>query len=567
MPTIHPEAEALKEAGNKLVGKKKYAEALQKYKDAVSIDPSRAAYHSNMAFCYQKLGEQRNFEEAARKSIQADPSFVRGYQRLATALTTIWAYEEALETANKGLEMDPTNQDLQHTQSMLEGILHMRGTMMHHHVLSAKPPTVPFFGGLRWNQRVSKIPADSLYGSLDRKILPPLAETLAKQLRSGKYDGAAFPVAEAFFTGDIRIEWVNQDSDFVLNAYLTDQVDPGPIVSVMMKLLEVMRPDGRKQHAVRMRMLTNQNPTYDELIPTDVYHSLRMILLQRFFREKAASLVGEDGDIQVLELMISQVTTHFLELGLYQDAADLKLVLSDVCVNMGSSAKNTYAAVHLGEALEAAENYTDAAKVYMEVANGRLFPSYPDCPEIRARTYAGLAFKRSKDYVQAEEQYVAALRSQGTRWTWKNGDDTDVGNTLNNMMIYYEIVHRAVQTRQLVDEEHRIIEGACLLLVGLLSIAGYRGNGGCTLFRDGYKIFQGYLKKEFKTPKKAMRAIVAAFSAPNIHEYRKVLFACSEYKNITILMPYITDSYRTSLSKETAKAREGAREQLRQQHL
>ena len=36
--TINEEAEALKEAGNKLVAKKKYVEALKKYKKALSID-------------------------------------------------------------------------------------------------------------------------------------------------------------------------------------------------------------------------------------------------------------------------------------------------------------------------------------------------------------------------------------------------------------------------------------------------------------------------------------------------------------------------------------------------
>ena len=45
---INPEAEALKEAGNELVRNKEYADALKKYKKAIAIDPTRAAYYGNM---------------------------------------------------------------------------------------------------------------------------------------------------------------------------------------------------------------------------------------------------------------------------------------------------------------------------------------------------------------------------------------------------------------------------------------------------------------------------------------------------------------------------------------
>jgi len=85
-----------------------------------------------------------------------------------------------------------------------------------------------------------------------------------------------------------------------------------------------------------------------------------------------------------------------LKFNLYQDAADLKMVLADVCINIGQPRLSTIAAVDLGETLEAAKNYTDAAKVYMEVANSSFPINAVICPEIRARTYAGLSFKRPR---------------------------------------------------------------------------------------------------------------------------------------------------------------------------
>jgi len=130
------------------------------------------------------------------------------------------------------------------------------------------------------------------------------------------------------------------------------------------------------------------------------------------------------------------------------------------------------------------------------------------------------------------------------------------------MMIFYQVVHQAVQSRLVNDEQHRNIETACLLLVGLLSIAGYRGNGGCILFHEDYPIFQGYLKEDYKMPNKAMQAIVAAFSTPNITEYQKVLFACSEGKIITMAV-----GDEESFRKLKAKAKAGAREHFQQNQI
>jgi tetratricopeptide (TPR) repeat protein len=563
--TINEEAEALKEAGNKLVVEKKYVEALKKYKKAASIDPSRAAYYGNMAFCYDKMGELRNFEKASRDCIDADPSFVRGYQRLASALEQLWEFDEAMETVEKGLGLDPTNKELRMIRSVVEVHLERRN-YLEKDVLSAEPSNLPFFGGLPPN-RTCQIPADSLYGSLERKSLPLQAKKLVKKLESGKHDYSEgiLPVARAFFTGDLRIEWAidNTNKFLFLNTYLMEQVDTGPVMTLEIKLVYLgNNPNGHRAHKIRVRGDIRQNPTYSGLITDEMGHSFQLILLQRFVRQKAFLLAGRDGDYEAVSNILTHITENLLEYGLFQDVADLKMVLTDVIVNLGQKDVSTVAAVHLGEALEAAKNYTSAAKVYIEVAEGRIFPINPEvCPEIRARIYAGLAFKRAQDYVRAEEQYVAALRSKGNNWTFKDGDDTDIGNALNNMMIYYEVVHRAVQSRQLIDQEHRKIERVCLLLVGLLSIAGYQGNGGCTLFRDGYKIFQGYLKREYKKPKKALRAIVAAFSTPSIAEYRKVLFDCSEYNTITLIAGD-DEFYRESHARETVKAKQGAREQF-----
>ena len=158
---INPEAEALKEAGNQLVLNKNYVDALKKYKKAASIDPGRAAYYANMAFCYDKLGEYKNFETASRQCIQADPSFVRGYERLGHALEKLWQFDKAIAVVDKGLVLDTNNKALKKLRAKIKARMVLRRAMATHYLYADGPDQVPFFGGLPDNQTESKILAEN----------------------------------------------------------------------------------------------------------------------------------------------------------------------------------------------------------------------------------------------------------------------------------------------------------------------------------------------------------------------------------------------------------------------
>lgn len=577
---INEEAEALKEAGNKLVVQKQYVDALKKYKKAASIDPHRAAYHSNMAFCYDKMEELQNFEDASRKSIDCDPNFVRGYQRLASALEKLWKFQEAMETVKKGLALDPQNQVLRKLQFTLD--VKLQAQERHQTaVLKADGPAFPFFGGLPPGVQ-SRIPSDSAYASIERTRLPPQSKKQLSKLQSGKYAKDLEPLIQAFFGGDLRVEWqlvemtpegtTRKEYAFLLNAYLTPSTTNhpddcrAPVIAIQLLIREYGQDaQGLPGFFVGMKKFTEQHTKYHRLVPQYMWTSLRLVLLQRFFREHAVSLFQGNtvNDISIFGSILEQVASHLTEEGLFKDVADVRFIMSDVCVNTVSGhGACVLRGVALGEAMEAAKNYEDAAKVYMAVSDAKIFPRMDRvCPEIRSRTFAGLAFKRAQQYVPAEEQYVAALRAKGTNWTFQ---DTDVENALNNMMIFYEIVHWAVMSNPRSGKDLRQIQRACFVLVGLLSIAGYRGNGGCTLFHaqnpQGYKMLQGDLKREYKTPRKAMRAIVDAFSAPTIEEYRKRLFACSKVAGVTTIADEeLRSELQASLAKEPAKAKSSAR--------
>jgi len=138
-------AEALKAEGNALVGLKDWAGAAQKYTEAIAIDSSKPAYHSNLALCYEKLNNPSAFKEAALKCIEVDPSFIKGYYRLAKAHSLLWEYEQQVSVIERGLEIDSTNVDL---LKMLQTATRNRDNMARYEQTTLTPYAVRcYFGG------------------------------------------------------------------------------------------------------------------------------------------------------------------------------------------------------------------------------------------------------------------------------------------------------------------------------------------------------------------------------------------------------------------------------------
>eukprot|EP01063_Lacrimia_lanifica_P012116 TRINITY_DN18723_c0_g1_i1.p1 TRINITY_DN18723_c0_g1~~TRINITY_DN18723_c0_g1_i1.p1 ORF type:complete len:389 (+),score=139.65 TRINITY_DN18723_c0_g1_i1:78-1244(+) len=102
------QAEALKLEGNALFARKDYARAAAVYSKAISLDPANAPLYSNRSGCYVHTKEYDRAVADAKLLTKLNPTFVKGWGRLGTALFSAGQYEEAAPAFMKGFELDPT---------------------------------------------------------------------------------------------------------------------------------------------------------------------------------------------------------------------------------------------------------------------------------------------------------------------------------------------------------------------------------------------------------------------------------------------------------------------------
>ena len=281
---------------------------------------------------------------------------------------------------------------------------------------------------------------------------------------------------------------------------------------------------------------------------------------------------------EVISDMVDGLVKMCTQNSLYNDIVFAKLTLADIAFSKGHD-KKVIKVINLAEALEAAKRYKEAGDIYGEVADPEKFAQVPYAPSKVLHGYAGLAYKRAQDYVSAEREYVTALRQAGPDWSreiWLGDsgfhasyDDGQTADTLENMMIFYEIAHRAVTSGLKNDEAHKRMQRACHLLVGLLSIAGYQNDGNTMfIYHKQTQLCQDALKPEYKSSsKKAMKAVVHATMAPTIDEYHRRLLDCMVYDEYHFLSLHShaeqQEMQADLLENQKMKSRESARDVVR----
>ena len=105
--SLSPKAE-----GNTAFSAKQFKQAVEKYTEALVLNPFDHIFYSNRSACYAELDEGHNALRDADRCVALCPTFAKGYSRRSTALYLVGRYVDAESAAKAGLEQDPANAPL-----------------------------------------------------------------------------------------------------------------------------------------------------------------------------------------------------------------------------------------------------------------------------------------------------------------------------------------------------------------------------------------------------------------------------------------------------------------------
>eukprot|EP00835_Amoeboradix_gromovi_P006868 NODE_922_length_3086_cov_0.393036.p1 type:complete len:487 gc:universal NODE_922_length_3086_cov_0.393036:2916-1456(-) len=86
-----------------------FQEAITQYSNAIDVEPTHVLY-SNRSACYASIGNYSAALDDAKKCTEMNPTWPKGYNRLATAYEGLDQIKEAMEAYQKVTELDPTNE-------------------------------------------------------------------------------------------------------------------------------------------------------------------------------------------------------------------------------------------------------------------------------------------------------------------------------------------------------------------------------------------------------------------------------------------------------------------------
>ncbi|TPX57793.1 hypothetical protein PhCBS80983_g03579 [Powellomyces hirtus] len=113
-------AEELKTTGNKEMAAKRYAQAIELYTQAIGLNPENPVYYSNRAAAYTQIGQYDNAVTDAKKAVEIDSSYSKGYSRMGQAYFCLSKYQEAIDACDEGLRLEPGNASLKQTKTAAE---------------------------------------------------------------------------------------------------------------------------------------------------------------------------------------------------------------------------------------------------------------------------------------------------------------------------------------------------------------------------------------------------------------------------------------------------------------
>ncbi|KAK8250569.1 hypothetical protein HDK77DRAFT_461272 [Phyllosticta capitalensis] len=102
-------ADALKAEGNKLFAEKKFPEAIDKFTQAIELDPQNHVLYSNRSGCFASMKDFEHAYQDAEKTTQLKPDWAKGWSRKGSALHGKGDLVNAVEAFEEALKLEPTN--------------------------------------------------------------------------------------------------------------------------------------------------------------------------------------------------------------------------------------------------------------------------------------------------------------------------------------------------------------------------------------------------------------------------------------------------------------------------
>lgn len=101
------ELDALIDEANELYEMGKLNDALEGYRDALSIDPARAWAHSRVGAILAQMGDETGAEEALQKAIELDPALPQAHSNLGNIYYSRGDYEAAMTKYKEAVALSP----------------------------------------------------------------------------------------------------------------------------------------------------------------------------------------------------------------------------------------------------------------------------------------------------------------------------------------------------------------------------------------------------------------------------------------------------------------------------
>lgn len=112
-----------KEKGNERFKAGDFPGAVEFYSEAIKRDPESPVYYANRAAAYTKLTCFNEAKADCDKSLALDPKYVKAWSRLAAIQCFMKEFHKAMESYQKGIDIDPENVDCKEGLQRVVGII------------------------------------------------------------------------------------------------------------------------------------------------------------------------------------------------------------------------------------------------------------------------------------------------------------------------------------------------------------------------------------------------------------------------------------------------------------